>query len=179
MAGCLRVVTSPRPARPWSAEEDQLIRSLYPDYDSLQRRLLYRTRSALKHRARHLGVTAGRHVWTNVEVALLRALYAAGVPDRALGEPFPHLRLGQIRAKAQHLRLARPRRAPVLLGVPPLDAVRQRAAQAGLSLAELDRRARTGRYFQSCRRNLDLRCIWRAAQLLSGEIRVTWDDADP
>ena len=179
MAGCLRAVTLPRPACRWTAEEDQLIRSLYPDYDGLQRRLRHRTRSALKHRARHLEVTADRHVWTNVEVALLRALYAAGVPDRALAEHFPHLRLGQIRAKAQHLRLTRPRRAPILLGVPLLDAVRQHATQAGMSLAELDRRARTGRYFQSCRRNLDLRCIWRAAQLLSGEIRINWDDADP
>ncbi|CAH0496458.1 SANT/Myb-like DNA-binding domain-containing protein [Novosphingobium sp. CECT 9465] len=171
-------MTSPRSASSWTAEEDQLIRALYPDYDRLQRQLKLRTRSALKHRARRIGVTVVRHVWTNIEVASLRALFAQGIADRDLVGKFPHLQLGQIRAKAQHLGLTRPRRAPVLLGVPLLDGIRQRAALAGLSLVELDRRASTGRYFQSCRRNLDLRCIWRAAQILSGEIRVNWQDPD-
>lgn len=166
------------PGSPWTAEEDDLIRALYPAYDRLERALPHRTRSALKNRARHLGVASVRHVWTNVEVALLRALYAAASPDRILAERFPHLELGQIHAKACHLGLRRPRRAPILLGVPVIDAVRQRAALAGLTMVELDRRARTGRYFQSCRRNLDLRCISKASQLLGGEIEVHWDDAD-
>ena len=164
---------------PWSEADDAILRQGYPDYIGLSRRLPHRSLAALKHRVRKLGIAQARHVWTNREVARLRQLYAQNTRDRELVSHFPGLRLVQIKSKADHLGLAVRRRTLRRLGVPPLDDLRQAAAKRGWSLVELDRQARTGRYFQSCTRRLKLKAIARAACVLGQTITIRWHDDEP
>lgn len=164
--------------QPWTLDEDVLLRTHYPDYGRLQKHLPHRTFSALKHRVRAIGIVNRRHVWTNVEVARLHKAYEAGVPDRELEGLFPGLRLVQIKSKAGHVRAARRKPRPARFDVPALDAIRTRATNMCLSFVELDRRARTGRFFQkSCRRPC-LKHIVRAATCLDAEVTIDWGDPD-
>lgn len=162
----------------WTAEEDAEICKGYPCYPLLMQRLPDRTLAALKHRARWLGVVATRHIWTSREVRDLTKIYSDHPSNGELTRLFPHLTLRQITRKAAHLGLQRRAKCLRMLGVPALDAIRQRASSVGLSLVELDRRARTGRYFQKSRRDPILKYIARAAMLLGGDIVITWDELE-
>ncbi|MFM6829060.1 MAG: hypothetical protein ACKOVA_01800 [Novosphingobium sp.] len=159
-------------------EEDTLLRRLYPSYRQLVVALPHRSLAALKHRVRRIGIVNTRHVWTNLEVRRLREAYQIRVPDKELEPLFPGLALSQIKAKAQHIGAPHRRGARVLLGVKALDAIRQRATARGISLVELDRQARTGKFFQKSRRQPMLRQISRAAEVLGGEVHIEWSVLD-
>ncbi|PKP71032.1 MAG: hypothetical protein CVT83_03270 [Alphaproteobacteria bacterium HGW-Alphaproteobacteria-5] len=167
-----------RGGRPWTPDEDALLRAHYPDYDRLKKHFPHRTLSALKHRVRVIGIVTRRHIWTNVEVARLHKAYEAGVPDRELEGLFPGLRLVQIKSKAGHVRAVRRKPRPAWFGVPALDAIRARAASMRLSFVELDRRAGTGRFFQKSCRHPCLKHIVRAATFLDGKVTIGWVDRD-
>ncbi|MBK1976155.1 hypothetical protein JIX58_10405 [Brevundimonas diminuta] len=163
--------------KPWTPRADAIIRDAYPDYRLMRRRLPHRSLAALKNRAAVLGVVHRRHTWTNMEVRKLAALFAADASNAELEHAFPGLRLRQIKEKARHLRL--PHRKPRLVSLndPALDAVRQRAIDKGLSLRRLDRKARTGRYFQQSTTRPVLAHLARAAVILEGELRIRFDPA--
>lgn len=160
----------------WSKAEDAVVRKIYPDYILMRGRLPWRSLAALKHRAAALGIVHRRHVWTQTEVRTLAILVAANASNAELGHALPHLSLGQITAKIGHLRL--PRRKPRLVDFDEvaIGEVRRRAVEKGLSLRELDRLARTKRYFQSSTRRLVLKHVARATIVLGGEIRIEWDE---
>ncbi|MGQ2933678.1 hypothetical protein [Sphingopyxis sp.] len=158
----------------WSAAEDGLLRDHYPDYQALREHLPHRTLSALKHRVRAIGIVARRHVWTNIEVARLRKAYADGMTDRELVVLFLGLRLCQIKSKASHIRAERRGPRPAYFGEPALDAIRTRSKAMQLSFVELDRRARTGRFFQKSSRRPSLKPIVRAARFLDAEVGIEW-----
>jgi len=160
----------------WSAEKDDRIRAEYPSYPRLQAQLPHRTLSALKHRARSLGIVRCRHVWTTVEVRRLIAACERNASRSELLVLFPGLRVSQIVSKARHVSAARRRARLVAFDVPALDTIRSRAASRHLSLTQLDRQARTGRFFQKSSRRPVLKHLARAAALLAGEVRIEWID---
>jgi hypothetical protein len=166
------------PAIIWTADEDERLRSLYPRYDQLRAALPHRSLAALKHRACRLGIVRRRHVWTNIEVRRLREAFENHVPDSEFEALFPGLRLSQIKAKARHIRAPHRRAQCVIFGVQALDAIRRRARARGLSYVELDRIARTGKFFQKSRRQAILKQIARAAALLDGEVSIQWYDLE-
>ena len=172
-------VTEARPTGSlWTAEEDASLRAEYPCYEILQTALPHRSLSALKHRVRVLGIVHGRHVWTNIEVRRLRAAFEDHVPDRELEGLFPGLRLGQIKAKAGHIGATHRKGERTVFGVPALDSIRERARSRGMSYVELDKRARTGKFFQNCSHKPMLKQISRAAATLGGEVIIDWGDQD-
>ena len=158
----------------WSATEDELLRDIYPDYRDLQKLLSDRTLSAIKHRVRALGIVSRRHVWTNVEVARLRKAYRESVTDKELTILFPGLRLCQIKSKASHIGAERRKTRLALFDDPALDAIRHRSMEMRISFVELDRRARTGRFFQKSCRRPSLKYIVRAARILDAQVRIEW-----
>jgi hypothetical protein len=162
------------PAAIWTAHEDERLRTLYPRYDLLRVALPHCSLSALKHRVRRLGIVRRRHIWTNLEIRRLHEAFENNVPDRELEGLFPGLLLSQIKAKAGHIRASHRRSQQVIFGVQALDSIRQRAREQGLSNVELDRRARTGKFFQKSSRRLMLKSIMRAVALLGGEVSITW-----
>jgi hypothetical protein len=140
----------------------------------MQRRLVSRSYYAIRNRARKLGVAASRHVWTNHDVAKLRTLYLQGATRAEVSAAFPHLTRCQICSKAGHIRLARARRAPYVLGIPPLDEIRKQATALGLTWRKLDKIAKTGRYFQQTTRRVDWDHLAKAVEKLGGRIEITW-----
>ena len=158
----------------WSSREDEVIRTLYPDYRKLQGHLSKRSYYAIRSRARTLGVAPQRHIWTNHEIAKLRSLYSRGATRAELTSVFSNLTSHQICSKARYIRLIRARREPYALGISPLDAIRKRAAAQGLTLRELDKLAKTKRYFQQTTRRVDWEHLSRAIEKLGGTIEITW-----
>lgn len=175
-AGRLFAVEHHTPAMIWTADEDERLRALYPRYDLLRVALPHRSLSALKHRVRRLGIVRQRHIWTNIEVRRLREAFDNHVPDRELEALFPGLRLGQIKAKAGHIQAPHRRAQRAIFEVQALDAIRHRAKARGLSYVELDRQARTGKFYQKSRRQPMLKQIGRAAALLGGEVCIEWQE---
>lgn len=152
------------------------MREVYPDYGLMRRHLPHRSLAALKKRAANLGVVWPRHVWKRTEVQNLSRLVAEGASNAELMHAFPHLRLEQIASKISHLRL--PRRKPRLAWFEDaaIREVRRRAAEKDLSLRELDRRARTKRYFQASTRRLVLKHVASAVAVLGGEMCIEWEE---
>src|SRR5579875_2930716 len=94
----------------WTREDDRAFRVLYPDYNALRRRFPSRTYYALRNHAAELGIVERRHVWTQLEVARLKRMYAGPRPsDEALMAAFPGMTSKQIKAQGTFLgiRLAR------------------------------------------------------------------------
>jgi hypothetical protein len=173
-AGRFQAVDDRPPTTFWTSHEDERLRTLYPRYDLLRVALPHRSLSALKHRVRRLGIVRRRHIWTNLEIRRLHEAFENHVSDRELEGLFPSLRLSQIKAKAGHIRAPHRRSQQVIFGVQALDAIRQRAKAEGLSNVELDRRARTGKFFQKSSRKPMLKQIARAVALLGGEVSIVW-----
>jgi hypothetical protein len=158
----------------WSSRDDEIIRTLYPDYRELQSRLPERSYYAIRNRTRTLGIAPRRHIWTNHEIARLRSLYGQGATRAEITSIFSSLTSHQICGKARHIGLVRARTAPHALGVSPLDAIRKRAAAQGLTLRKLDKVAKTKRYFQQTTRRVDWEHLSRAIEKLGGTIEITW-----
>lgn len=165
-------------ALPWTSSEDDQVRADYPSYDLLQKNLPHRSLSALKHRVRVLGIVRRRHVWTNQEVRRIHAAFEANLSGAELLALFPGLTLRQIKSKAGHVKAARRKARLVPFGVPALDAIRTRAQDEDMSLVALDRRAKTGRFFQKSCRKQNLRYIVRAAGVLGGDVEIEWSDEE-
>jgi hypothetical protein len=161
---------------PWSEEEHDLLCAYYPDYQALRRHLPHRTLPALKRRVQIIGIAKRRHVWTNHEVVRLRKAYEEGASDHELAVLFPELRMSQVKGKASNMGIVRCKQTPVRFDVPALDAIRARSAKKGLSFVELDRNARTGRFFQKSCRRASLKHIVRAATFLGAEVSIEWDE---
>lgn len=162
----------------WTFEEDEKVQALYPRYDLLRAALPNRSLAALKHRARRLGVAHRRHIWTNLEVRRLREAFENHVPDKELEALFPGIRLSQIKSKAGHIRAPHRRAQRAIFKVQALDAIRHRAKARGLSYVELDRQAKTDKFFQkSCRQPM-LKPIARATALLGGEVCIEWRECE-
>lgn len=162
----------------WSAGEDRIVRSFYPNYPEMQRRLVSRSYCAIRNRARKLGIATARHVWTNRDEAKLRRLYLQGATRAEVDAAFPLLTRCQICSKAGHIRLVRARRTPYPLGIPPLDDVRKQATALGLTWRKLDKIAKTGRYFQQTTRRVDWDHLAKAVEKLGGRIEITWRSDD-
>lgn len=65
-----------------------------------------------------------------------------------------------------------------MLGIPALDEIRKKAAFQGWSLRQLDRVAKTGRYFQQTTRRMDWDRLAKAAAVLGGDITFKWPRDD-
>lgn len=162
----------------WTPQEDAKLSALYPSYDLLQAALPLRSYWALRNRVQSLNIARRRHVWTNLEIRRLRDAFENQVPDRDLEGLFPGLRLSQIKAKAGHMKAPHRKGERIDFGVPALDAIRERARAMGISYVELDKRARTGKFFQKSTRQPMLKHISRAAKLLGGDVTIEWKDED-
>ena len=158
----------------WTPQEDAKIVSLYPEYAVLLQELPHRTYSALRQRARHLGIVRPRHVWTNREVERLRDEFSACIRSNDIANLFPYLRKSQVFAKVRHLNLAYGRRLKEF-DHPVLSTIRARATQMKLTLKDLDKRARSGRYFQKSNRTFQLRPAVSAVAALNGQTSIEWE----
>jgi hypothetical protein len=162
----------------WSKREDDIVLKLYPDYNALVKAFRRkRTYYAIRNRARLLGATPRRHVWTARELSRLRSLYPHASRELLLAE-LPGLSWSQIIAQARHHGFRRARRY-VGTGDPVLDAIRQRCLELGYTMPDLDALSRSKRYFASAdwfnKSKVTHGALLRAVHALGGTLSVRWE----
>lgn len=161
----------------WTKKEDDIVRGLYPDYKTLQRKLRRRTYHALRARARTLDVVTRRHKWLGSEISRLRRMYPRASRQELL-DAFPEVTWSKIAAIANHHGIRRAPRTLAASGHPVIDAIRARAQHLNLSMVDLDAMAGTKRYFQKaawCNGNFNRKAVLRAVEALGGEVSICWE----
>ena len=165
----------------WTEAEHDVLRALYPDLAMIQSRLPGRNLTAIKQRCQHLGIQQkrpGYATWTVAEMARLRKLYST-VTLAELNAAFPGKTSEQLQSKAGHMKLYRPKAAPVSTGNPLCDAIRQRAFALGYTMGDLDRMAATKRYFTTGEwrsRGHTMANMTKAVHALGGTVTADWGD---
>lgn len=162
-----------RSLAPWTAAEDHLVQLYYPDYSAICVSLPERTYHALRNRVRALGIQKTRRRWTTVDVKKYVRGRQAGLSLGQMLPEFPGVTKQQLQRRMAAIALVSKRLRP--LDDPLLDDIRLRATAARLSLRDLDRLAKSGRYFQRCNRTRVARHLARAVLALGGQVDVTWE----
>lgn len=157
----------------WSKGEDDLLRSCYPDYKAAQRALRNRSRFALLHRARKLGLVPKRRFWLLYEERILKAPYRSALSIADIEALLPGRTKQEIYAKAWRLKIKRPRKSLRLTGLPLLDQIRQKAYEFKFSMNELDAETGGGRYFNNPK-YYNWRKITGALTFLGGKVVPVW-----
>lgn len=157
----------------WTIEEFDVLRRLYPDRQAIASALTRRTKIAIHHKARSLGLVTPRRFWSEQEVKLLRTLYRMSVATAELVSLFPGRTKQQIWRKADRLRIQRPRRPLRMTGLPLVDSIRQLAFAQGHSMTEMDVWTGAKGYFRSPR-YCNWRVLTRAVKVLDCEPTVSW-----
>lgn len=162
----------------WTEHEDDKLRRLYgtATYSEIAKRFKGRTSHAIRWRARFLGLTPRRHIWTGADIVRLRRLYRHATPTEVCAA-FPGLSWIQIRQAARYHGLTRPRRKYVSTGVDALDEIRLRAFELGYSMSDVDKLARSKKYFERAgwlSGHINYAAIGRAVAALDGTITATW-----
>ena len=156
--------------------EDNLIRTSYPDYVWLQKKLRHRSYSALRSRAGALRLRPKQHRWTQSERALLVKLFGH-VSRQELRAAFPGLSYSAL-ARQRAATVSPQPRTLSSTGDPYLDAIRVRCRALKVSMKDLDRWARTGSYFYKAawlsvgKANRAKLC--KAIEALGGTLTVVW-----
>lgn len=159
--------------RVWTIEEIAILRNLHPDYGALVQALPGRTLGAIQNKAQRLHLVRPRRIWSEGEFTIMKPLYARGVPMADILERLDRKTSKQVWAKASGRSIRRPRRVPCLTGHAPVDAVRRRAFDLHMSMADLDAIAGRRGYFQRPRR-IDWSAVQRVLPHLGGRVEVCW-----
>ncbi|GLI23574.1 hypothetical protein XFLAVUS301_32480 [Xanthobacter flavus] len=162
----------------WTDREMALLAVIFPDYKRAVAVLQRRTYSAVKCRARSMGLTDCRHSWTGAEVSRIRRLFPTA-DKKTLTAAFPGIPLHKVYAKAGHIGVHRKRRQFKPTGIPSIDQIRGRAFQLNVSMVDLDAMAKTNCYFQKGNwhtGNIKYKAIGRATEALDGLLAVRWKD---
>lgn len=161
----------------WTAQEELVLRLLYPDYAALHRALKIRTYNAIKKRATQLGICRQRHRWTAAEISRLRKLYPKESAED-LKVAFPGLRLTQLRRMANYRGITKDRKPYAPTGIAVIDSIRKRAFELNLTMIDVDELAKTGAYFRDSRwrhHGVVAHKVCRAILALDGSIEAVWN----
>lgn len=162
--------------RLWMPKEIRTLWRLYPDYEALVQALPGRTRKAIECKVWSCGVARPLRVWNEVEFGVMKPLYIRGAPMTTILERLPGKRARQVWSKASHHKIRRPRRPPRPTGFAAVDAVRRRAFDLHLSMADLDAIAGRRGYFQRPRRT-DWSAVQRVLPHLGGRPAIHWHES--
>lgn len=164
--------------RLWTAKENKILRSTYPDYSAALEQLPGRSLYAIRTHVRELGIQRRNHIWTGAEIVRLRKLFPTATwPE--LQAAFPGLTRNAIKVSARHRGLARARRRFKPTGDWLLDEVRTRCFALGYTMLDLDILARTKSYFRNrswTHRRADRARLCKAVEALGGTLSVAWQD---
>jgi hypothetical protein len=165
----------------WDDAERQVIRDCRGDYKAMGKRLKHRTRAAIRTQCVKMGLSKSIHVWSAADVAKLRRMY----PKASIEEicaAFPHSTWVNIRQVAAYHGARRESRLSYkLTGIQALDDVRRRCREIRWTMADLDKAARTGRYFRRAGwigKRINHRALGRAIEALDGVIQAQWNEEE-
>lgn len=180
-ARMLRSGTTLKGDKLWTDEEDEVLRSNYPDHRKMTVELPHRTKVAVYRRCAILGMKSERREWKASELSKLRRLYHKATHQEIMAE-FPGCTWASISARARYHGISGTYRHKYLrTGKPIMDAILGRIEDIHWSLRELDEASKTGRYFRNeCwrRSKLNIKFMQRAIQALDGELKVSWKEYD-
>lgn len=160
----------------WTADEDEIIRSLYPKYVEIMKRLPHRTYRACLTRARKLKVVDERPPYTMRELSVVRRLYPAGEREEILSL-LPGRTWQQIGDLAGRHGISRLPKSFTPTGVLVLDQIRARCRELNYTMPDLDKMIRGKGYFGKANwyaGHIHYRDIGRAVNVLYGNLRVDW-----
>jgi hypothetical protein len=165
----------------WTDEEDEVLRSSYPDLQKMTVELPHRTKLAVYARCLRLGMKTERREWKASELSKLRRLYHKATHQEIM-EEFPGYTWASISARARYHGISRTYRHKYpRTGKPIMDAILGRIEELGWSLRDLDEASKSGRYFrnQKWRRwKPNIKFIQRAVQAMDGELKASWKEYD-
>ncbi|RWD23040.1 hypothetical protein [Mesorhizobium sp.] len=164
----------------WRQEDDDVCRSLYPDYKALSAALPNRSMAALVTRCRRLKITRRLRIFTEEEERRFRKLYRSGT-QQELCEAFPDVTLDRLRDRARRRGLKRPRVQYLRAGDNLLDELRDECWRLGITMIDLDEFTRSSkRYFAArrwCRSPIRYDIVLDAVREMGGKVtsgRIEW-----
>jgi hypothetical protein len=161
----------------WTHEEDEIVRSLYPNYVAMRHRLRRRSMQALQSRAMILKLTRPQSLWTANEVTKLRRRWKLALRSELEAE-FPRHSWSSIQNKGKTFGFRRRPWVPKSTGNPLIDRIRSRACDLKLSMSDLDEFCNGGRaYFKKTSRGIGKprsNILMRAIEMLDGHIEIVW-----
>jgi len=159
----------------WTLKEHEVVVSHWPDVSEIARRMPYRSERAIRAFAGRCNLTTPRHTWTAAQDSKLRKLAAAGLPRKEIAAEIG-LGVGQVAGRLNYCKIHVARRPPAPSSDPLVDAVRQRAFEMDLSLADLDRSLGNRKIFQqaSGQQRVKLAHVERAIKALGGQLVAKW-----
>lgn len=169
---------TPKGDKLWTPAEEELCRKHGDDYVILQQKLPHRSYSALRYRCILLGLRPKRKQLTARELSLMRRLVPTASPEQ-LRDAFPDRSVAQIRQAGRYHGIRSRRRPLTEVGIPAIDAIRQRCFELRYSMVDLDEIAKTKTYFHKAgwhSQGVNYEAIGRAVAALDGELCVRWRD---
>ncbi|TGT46841.1 hypothetical protein EN812_05740 [Mesorhizobium sp. M4B.F.Ca.ET.169.01.1.1] len=164
----------------WRQQDDDVCRSLYPDYKALSAAFPNRSRKALEFRCWRLNITRRNRILTEEEERRFRKLYRSGT-RKDLHEGFPDFNANQFYDFGRRRGLKRPRIQWLRSGDKLLDGLRDECWRLGISMADLDEFTQlSNRYFAQhrwCRSPVRHDFVLRAILELGGKVisgQVEW-----
>jgi hypothetical protein len=159
----------------WTPEEEDVVRTLYPDRTKIAEILDHRTPGAIRHRIGSLGLAKPRRAWTTNEILKLRRLYRDATKAELVAE-LPRHPWQTIRCKGPELGLRRNPWRPKPTGNKMIDQIRLRAAALRISLSDLDRICATRGWFTQSSQGFEPRrnIYFRAIAALGGRVEIVW-----
>lgn len=155
--------------RLWTDEEIAALRQHYPDQVKCQVSIPLRTWVAIKGKALRLGLARPLRVWLHREEQVVRRDYPSEISVVDIAAAVAKTDR-QVWGKASSKRLRRPRKRPLPAPDPLVDAIRQRAFDLSITLADLDRDIGHGSRFRIRRAARSNRLIVAAVKILGGRI---------
>lgn len=163
----------------WTPGELATVQALHPDLARISKTLGRRSYYAVRDKAQEIGLARRKHVWTQVEISMLRRLYP-GASRSELRATFPNFTREHLTHTANYHGIYRGRPALRKTGFTLLDEVRRRAFELGYTMMDLDLIAHTGRYFRNgnWRRGKKMEInVGRAVQAMGGHFYAEWPEA--
>jgi hypothetical protein len=160
----------------WTAEEDEVVRTTFPDYQAIRRVLPHRTYFACRTRARTLELVTKRPPYTARELSVVRRLYPTA--EREVLMPLmPGRTWDQIANLAKRHGIHRAPKPFYPTGVTVLDQIRTRCRELNYTMPDLDKLIRSRGYFAKANwynGHIHHRDIGRAINALFGDLKADW-----
>lgn len=163
----------------WTFRETEVLRELWPAIAPIRARLPHRTERAIREMATRCGVAAPKdqHIWTGADDKKLREMAAAGTSRKEIANKLG-LTVMQVQNRLQYRGINISRRPPIPSGDKLADAVRLRAFQMNMTMADLDRSLGNQHIFQQApsKKRVLTKHIEKAAKALGGKLVIEWQE---
>ncbi len=159
----------------WTIEEDNIVRSLFPDYKAMLKELPHRSYSGFRYRAHVLDLVTRRPPFTAKELSTIRRFYPTAEREELLSL-LPGRKWHAIASVAARNGIYRELKPFKVTGLTVLDQIRLRCRELNYTMPDLDKMARTKHYFEKAAwlNYTSHRALGRAVDALFGDMKADW-----